>query len=167
MGLASASAKYRHKEESSIKWEVFSLSLSDLCTKRLISCCWSSYEDLGPRRSKFRCWSEGNWHGKYLNCHFRKREVSKINENWDIYSILSLLAAFRFSLIKSHVSKLSLLINLRGGSRIFSRGGALVSCSTSTPINHIVFFWQNTGCIRKPQVISGGGGGVSTTAPSP
>ena len=36
-------------------------------------------------------------------------------------------------------------------------GGALVSCSTSTPINHIVFFLQNTGCIRKPQVISVGG----------
>ena len=28
----------------------------------------------------------------------------------------------------------------RGGSRIFFRRGALVSCSTSTPINHIVFF---------------------------
>ena len=35
-------------------------------------------------------------------------------------------------------------------------GGALVCCSTSTPITHIVFFWQNTSCIRKPQVISGG-----------
>ena len=47
----------------------------------------------------------------------------------------------------------------RGGSRIFLGGGALVSCSTSTPINHIVFFfWQNTSCIRKPQVISGRGG---------
>ena len=40
----------------------------------------------------------------------------------------------------------------------FLGGGALVSCSTSTAINHIVFFWQNTSCIRKPQVISGGGG---------
>ena len=29
----------------------------------------------------------------------------------------------------------------RGGSRIFLGGGALVSCSTSTPINHIVFFF--------------------------
>ena len=39
----------------------------------------------------------------------------------------------------------------------FLGGGALVSCSTSTPINHIVFFFlQNTSCIRKPQVISGG-----------
>ena len=37
-------------------------------------------------------------------------------------------------------------------------GGALVSCSTSTAVNHIVFFFflQNTRCIRKPQVISGG-----------
>ena len=40
----------------------------------------------------------------------------------------------------------------------FPGGGALVSCSNSTPINHIVFFLQNTSCIRKPQVISGGGG---------
>ena len=36
-------------------------------------------------------------------------------------------------------------------------GGALVSCSTSTAVNHIVFFFlQNTRCIRKPQVISRG-----------
>ena len=43
----------------------------------------------------------------------------------------------------------------RGGSRIFLGGGPLVSCSTSTPINQIVFFFlQNTCCIRKPQVIS-------------
>ena len=39
----------------------------------------------------------------------------------------------------------------------FLGGGALVSCSTSTPINHIGFFSQNTSCIRKPKVISGGG----------
>ena len=39
----------------------------------------------------------------------------------------------------------------------FLGGGALVSCFTSTPIHHIVFFfWQNSSCIRKPQVISGG-----------
>ena len=44
----------------------------------------------------------------------------------------------------------------------FLGGGALVSCSTSTPINHIVFFWQKTSCIKKPQVISLGGGGVRT-----
>ena len=33
----------------------------------------------------------------------------------------------------------------------------LVSCFTSAPINH-KGFWQNISCIRKPQVISGGGG---------
>ena len=54
----------------------------------------------------------------------------------------------------------------RGGSRIFFRRGALVSCATSTPINHIVFhFLQNTSCIRKPQVISRGG--CAPPAPSP
>ena len=47
----------------------------------------------------------------------------------------------------------------------FLGGGALVSCSTSTPINHIVFFLQNTNCIRKPQVISGEG--AHPPAPSP
>ena len=47
----------------------------------------------------------------------------------------------------------------------FLEGGALVSCSTSTPINHIVFFLQNTSCIRKPQVISGGGVRTPCTLP--
>ena len=55
----------------------------------------------------------------------------------------------------------------RGGSRIFLGGGAPVSCSTSTPIKHIVFFSQNTSCIRKPQVISGGGGGAHPLHPPP
>ena len=41
----------------------------------------------------------------------------------------------------------------------FVGGVALFSCSTSTPINHIVFFfWQNASCIRKPQFILAGGG---------
>ena len=50
----------------------------------------------------------------------------------------------------------------------FLGGGAHVSCSTSQPINRIVFFLQNTSCIRKPQVISGGGeGGCAPPVPSP
>ena len=54
--------------------------------------------------------------------------------------------------IKSAVS-----IRPRADPEFFLGGGALFSCSTSTPINHIVFFFlQNTSCIRKPQVISGG-----------
>ena len=48
----------------------------------------------------------------------------------------------------------------------FLGGGALVSCATSTPINHIVFhFLQNTSCIRKPQVISSGGVHTPCTLP--
>ena len=50
----------------------------------------------------------------------------------------------------------------------FLGGGALVFCSTSTPINHIVFFSsQNTSCIRKLQVISGEGGGAHPLHPPP
>ena len=49
----------------------------------------------------------------------------------------------------------------------FLGGGALVSCSASTPINHIVFFLQNFSCIKKPQVISGRGGGVRTPCTLP
>ena len=48
----------------------------------------------------------------------------------------------------------------------FLGGGALVSCSASTPIIHIVFFLQNTSCIRKPQVMSWSGG-CTPPAPSP
>ena len=54
------------------------------------------------------------------------------------------------------------------GRREKAGGGALVSCSTSSPINHIVFFLQNTSCIRKPQVISGGEeGGAHPLHPPP
>ena len=51
-----------------------------------------------------------------------------------------------------------LAIVIRGGSRIFFRRGCthlLLYFSTNKP--HI-FFFQNTSCIRKPQVISGRGG---------
>ena len=48
---------------------------------------------------------------------------------------------------------------VRGGSRIFFRRGCtrlLLYFNTNKP--HSFFFSQNTSCIRKPQVISGGGG---------
>ena len=58
--------------------------------------------------------------------------------------------------------------NLQGRIQdFFLGGGALVSCSTSTPINHIVFFLQNTSCIRKLRVISGGGQGAHPLHPPP
>ena len=56
---------------------------------------------------------------------------------------------------------------VRGGSRIFLGGGALVSCSTSTPINRIVFFLF----CRIPLVVlenrRSSQGGCAPPAPSP
>ena len=54
---------------------------------------------------------------------------------------------------------------LRGGSRIFFRRGCtrlLLYFHTNKPRS---FFLQNTSCIRKPQVISGGGGRTPCTFP--
>ena len=55
----------------------------------------------------------------------------------------------------------------RGGSRIFFRRGCtrlLLYFNTNKPHS---FFLRNTGCIRKPQVISGSGGGVRTPCTLP
>ena len=46
-----------------------------------------------------------------------------------------------------------------GGSRILLRRGCtrlLLYFNTNKPHRFFCFFWQNTSCIRKPQVISGG-----------
>ena len=61
--------------------------------------------------------------------------------------------------------KIGFVAGIRAGADpgFFLGGGALVP---STPITRIVFFLQNTSCIRKPQVISGGGG-LRTPALSP
>ena len=48
----------------------------------------------------------------------------------------------------------------RGGSRIFFRRGCsrlLLYFNTNKPHSFLFFLLQNTSCIRKPQVISGGG----------
>ena len=52
----------------------------------------------------------------------------------------------------------------RGGSRIFLGGGALVSCSNSTPINHIVFFCRIPVVLENRRSSQGGGGGVVRTS---
>ena len=78
---------------------------------------------------------------------FSETDVSPVQKNPDWF-------------FKPHIFLPRFVWTSRGGSRIFLGGGALVSCSTSTPINHIVFFFfflQNISCIRKPQVISEGG----------
>ena len=56
---------------------------------------------------------------------------------------LTTILNFLLKVFKSFVISAKQYRNLRyrGGSRIFLRGGALVSCSTSKPINHIVFFF--------------------------
>ena len=62
---------------------------------------------------------------------------------------------------------IALLKAVRGGSRIFFRRGCtrlLLYFNTNKPQSF--FFWQNTSCIRKPQVISKGEG-CAPPAPSP
>ena len=49
----------------------------------------------------------------------------------------------------------------------FLGGGALVSCSTSTPINHIVFFFGRITAVLENRRSSQGGGGCAPPAPSP
>ena len=74
--------------------------------------------------------------------------------------ISNFLKLFTKSTLNQRETVQMYVTNITGADPGFFLGGsALVSCSTSTPINHIVFFGQNTSCIRKPQVISGGGGG--------
>ena len=60
-------------------------------------------------------------------------------------------------------------LRVRGGSRIFfSRGGALVSCSTSTPIKHIVFFCRIPVVLENRRSSQGErGGGVCTPCTLP
>ena len=51
---------------------------------------------------------------------------------------------------KNKLPHVALLVSSPAGADpgFFLGGGALISCSTSTPINHILFFfWQNTSCI--------------------
>ena len=56
----------------------------------------------------------------------------------------------------------------RGGSRIFFRRGCsrlLLYFNTNKPHSFLFFLLQNTSCIRKPQVISGGGVRTPCTLP--
>ena len=68
------------------------------------------------------------------------------------------------------VNKVYYLVPFTGADPgFFVGGGALVSCPTSTPINQIFFFYRIpvVSCIRKPQVISGGGGVAHPLHPPP
>ena len=60
----------------------------------------------------------------------------------------------------------TLFLTLRGGSRIFfRRGSTRLLLYFNTNKLHSFFFLQNTSCTRKPQVISGGGGGANPLHP--
>ena len=54
-----------------------------------------------------------------------------------------------------------------GRSRIFFGGGALVSCATSTPINHIVFFCRIPVVLKNHRSSQGGGGNAHPLHPPP
>ena len=85
-------------------------------------------------------------------------EGKKMRTSWEI--VLQFWSHSRYWLFftESRQNYLCCVLRNRGGSGIFFRDGCtrlLLYFNTNKPHR---FFWQNTSCIRKPQVISGGGG---------
>ena len=76
---------------------------------------------------------------------FSETDVSPVQKNPDWF-------------FKPHIFLPRFVWTSRGGSRIFLGGGALVSCSTSTPINYIVFFFCRIPVVWKTAGHLGGGG---------
>ena len=72
----------------------------------------------------------------------------------------------RCTMGESRLSSLAIM-HIRGGSRIFLGVGALVSCSTSTPVNHIVFFCRIPVVLENRRSSRGGGGGAHPLHPPP
>ena len=62
---------------------------------------------------------------------------------------------------------ITLSIGYQGRIQDFFRRGALVSCSTSTPINHIVFFFCSIPVVLENRRSSQEGGGVCTPCTLP
>ena len=71
---------------------------------------------------------------------------------------------FRF---ETKTKSLELLSSTGADPGSFLGGGALVSCSTSTPINHIVFFGRIPVVLENRRSSQGWGGGCAPPAPSP
>ena len=78
-------------------------------------------------------------------------------------SLLILFCNFIF------VADLEFQPNIAGADPgFFLGGGALISCSTSTPINHVVFFFCRTPVVLENRRSSQGqGGGVHPLHPPP
>ena len=112
----------------------------------------------GKGSASVDCFARGD-SGTFQDQHLFSSEVL----SWSLlkpfgYKKRPLLSLFRQSAQITAPFDVAIVMHTRADPGFFLGGGALVSCSTSTPINHIVFiFLQNTSCIRKPQVISGGG----------
>ena len=86
-------------------------------------------------------------------------EGKKMRTSWEI--VLQFWSHSRYWLFftESRQNYLCCVLRNRGGSGIFFReGGALVSCSTSTPINHIVFFGRIPVVLENRRSSQGGGG---------
>ena len=109
-----------------------------------ISCTWSLQSNL---------LSNYYWHPGGIGVF--KYSVSKLNRKYGPPTNTPLQDHhFRFACMKSQLLWIAPATNLceqyicvakkefkvRGGSRIFLRRGALVFCSTSKPISHIIFF---------------------------
>ena len=108
---------------------------------------------------------------RYITClYFSHVKISCFRANaypvfkWWLYNIL--INSILISMDSWHKQLMNRHIQIKGGSRIFFRRGCtrlLLYFNTNKPHS---FFWQNTSCIRKPQVISGGGG-VRTSSTLP
>ena len=84
-----------------------------------------------------------------------------------------MLSYLRFqTLLKSLTSSAGTVARYRGSITgadpgFFLGGGALVSCSTSTPINHIVFFCRIPVVLENRRSSRGGGGGGAPPRSAP
>ena len=128
-----------------------------LATPDQYSYFWKSQTYIHPRDCSVNFSTSFTWKRKPYTCRVRLS-----------FKIISRMVLERPYYSDAFVLRFRINTSTQGGiPDFFLGGGALVSCSTSTPMNHIVFFLQNTSCIRKPQVISGGGGGAHPLHPSP
>ena len=71
----------------------------------------------------------------------QERIKTSLRLEWEGFLVAFQEKRFYFLIINNYLLRIcSPPQHCKGGSRIFLGGGALVSCSTSTTINHIVFF---------------------------
>ena len=95
----------------------------------------------------------------------KKRKERKRNDKWKESKAKNKKKIAFFKCIRNDSEPSSRLVNKvlsygRGGSRIFLGGGALVSFSTSTPINHSFFFFCRIPVVLENRRSSQGERGV-------